>query len=264
MRTNLWSLTLTAGALALSQACSDSGGATAGLAFSTRDPTPSLVQQGDSTVVALGNDTIIIRSVELVLREIELDRLNDDDCDTIVVGDDDACEEFETGPMLVDLPLGNSTDKVITVEVPADVYDELEFEIHKPENPEDAAFIAAHPTFAGVSIRVTGTYSQAGTRTNFTYITDLNAEQEVSLIPPLDITADGPVNLTIRIDLSTWFLNAAGTALVDPASANQGGANENLVETNIEQSIDAFHDDDADGLDDDTEDDDGGSSHDSP
>jgi hypothetical protein len=52
---------------------------------------------------------------------------------------------------------------------------------------------------------------------------------------------------------------------VNPATANKGGANEGLVKDNIEQSIDAFHDDDSDGLDDDDgEDDDGGSSHDGP
>jgi hypothetical protein len=254
-------------------ACSDGGGAGVGLAFSTRNPNvtlggaqgASVVQAGDSTVVALGNDTVIIRSVEIVLREIELDRLNDDDCDTIMMGSDDACEEFSTGPVLVSLPLGNGTDKVITVDVPADIYDEVEFEIHKPEDDgSEAAFLAAHPDFAGVSIRVTGIYSQGGTRSDFVYTTDLNKEQEVALVPPLDVTTAGPVNLTIRLDIATWFLATGGAALVDPASANKGGPNEGVVKNNIEQSIEAFHDDDSDGLDDHGEDDDGGSSHDSP
>jgi hypothetical protein len=40
---------------------------------------------------------------------------------------------------------------------------------------------------------------------------------------------------------------------VDPASANEGGANENLVRDNIRASIDAFRDDDHDGHDDDHE-----------
>ena len=182
MRRNLIGPSLAAVVVVGAVACTDSTTAGVGLAFSTRNNPANLAvaQQGDSTVVALGNDTIIIRNVQLVLREIELKRVDDAlDCpDSNASGsDDDACEEFETGPVLVELPLGNSTDKVITVEVPVGIYDEVQFEIHHPEAPEDATFIAAHPDFDGVSIRVTGTYSQAGTRSDFTFTTDLNQEQ---------------------------------------------------------------------------------------
>ena len=278
MRTQLYALAL-AGAMAGGLACSDDNSGI-GLAITTRGSSTT-VQNGDSTVVVRGNDTLIIRDIEMVMREIELERVedlqdcpdsnstpapmistatrHDDDED-----DDDACEEFSTGALLVDLPLGDETDRIITVDVPAGMYDEVEFEIHKPDEVRDAAFIAANPDFARISIRVTGTFSKGGTRSDFTYTTDLNEEQEIELDEPLDVTADGPVNLTIRLDIVTWFLNASGTALVDPATANEGGPNEKLVEDNIEESIDAFHDDDGDGLDDDDhdEDDDGGSDHD--
>lgn len=271
MRTSQWSLTFAALLAAGSLACSENATARVGLAFSTRQApgaAASVVAAGDSTVLALGNDTLIIRSVELVLREIELELLNDlagcPDSNDQSGMDDDACEEFSTGLALVSLPLGGQTQQVIAVNVPAGIYDEVEFEIHKPDTPEDAAFIAANPAFADVSIRVTGTFSQGGTRSDFVYTTDLNKEQEIALNPPLDVTADGPINLTIRLDVGTWFLNVAGTGLVDPASANNGGTNEGLVKNNIEQSIEGFHDDDSDGLSDDTEDDDHGSSHDSP
>jgi hypothetical protein len=40
---------------------------------------------------------------------------------------------------------------------------------------------------------------------------------------------------------------------VDPATANKGGLNENLVRDNIRVSIDAFRDNDRDGHDDDNE-----------
>lgn len=256
-------------------ACSDSSGAGVGLAFSTR-PAPtsvmasyvgtgrgvqaSVMQAGDSTVVALGNDTVFIRSVELVLREIELKRVDASvDCDSVAAGQDDACEEFTVGVQIVTLPLGNATDKVIAIDAPAGVYDEVDFEIHKPESSNDAAFIAAHPDFDGVSIRVTGTYSQAGSRSDFVYTTDLDKEQEQALIPPLDVTAGGPVNVTLRVDVSSWFLTETGLSLVDPATANKGGPNEGVVKNNIEQSFAAFHDDDSDGLDDESEDPDGGS-----
>jgi hypothetical protein len=48
------------------------------------------------------------------------------------------------------------------------------------------------------------------------------------------------------VDLSTWFRDGAG-ALVDPASANQGGENESIVKENVKTSLKAFEDDDRDG-----------------
>jgi hypothetical protein len=211
---------------------------------------PAVVAEGDSTVVVAGNDTLVIRSVELVLREVELERVETADCDTVM--DNDDCEEFEVGPMLVSLPLGTTaTVTEVGIDAPAGMFNELEFEIHKPDAEDDAAFIAAHPAFADASIRVTGTFSKAGTRTDFTYITKLNEKQEVDLDPPLTVVEGSTTNVTLRLDISRWFLN--GAALVDPASANEGGANENLVRDNIRASIDAFRDDDHDGHDDDHE-----------
>lgn len=218
-------------------------------------PSPSVVTAGDTTMIVMGNDTIIIRSVELVLREVELKKVETESCDDIAGNDD--CDEFETGSILVALPLGTTaTETVVSVNAPPGMYDELKFKIHKPENDstEDAAFLAANPTFAGVSIRVKGTYSQAGSRSDFTYESDLDAEQEVLLSPPLTVSDGQPANVTLRIDISTWFLNGSATALVNPATANKGQANESVVRDNIEASIDAFRDDDHNGHDDDTED----------
>ena len=211
---------------------------------------PAVVTAGDSTVIALGNDTIILRSAELVVREVELKRVEADSCDSVMGNDD--CEEFEVGPVLVALPRGNTAiEAVVTVNAPAGMYDELEFEVHKPEAPEDAAFIAANPGFDGVSIKVTGTFSQAGTRSDFTFTSDLNTKQEVLLSPPLTVSDGQPTNLTLRVDIGNWFLNGAGTALVDPATANKGQANESVVRDRIQASFDAFRDDNHDGHDDD-------------
>jgi len=256
-------------------ACSDAGtgGAAVGLAFSTRavpsgavggTMSASVAQAGDSTVVVVGNDSVVIGSVELVLREVELHRSGAASCSMSDGSDDDQCEEFSTGIQLVSLPLGNATERVVTVNVPAGIYDQVEFEIHKPEDSADAAFIAAHPDFDGVSIRVMGRYSQAGTSTPFVYTTDLSKEQELLLDPPLDVAADGPANVTIRLDITTWFLDDSHSALVDPTTANHGGPNEGVVRNNIEQSIEAFHDNDSDGLDDSHEDDDHGTDPDHP
>ena len=251
-------------------ACTDGSGHIR-LALAGRAGASSPVQAqaaGDSVVLALGNDTVIIRSVEMVLREVELKRVEDatgctDSEET--GGDDDECEEIETGPMLVDVGL-SGIEHVVTVDLPAGSFDELEFKIHKPrnDNADDQAFITAHPDFQAISIRVKGTFSAAGTRSDFTFTSDLDAEQEIELDPPLNVASDGSVNLTIRFDIATWFLNAAHTALVSPTTANAGGINESLVEQNIRASIRAFRDDDGDGEDDEHEGDDGDGGHSGP
>ena len=250
--------------IAVLAACSDNTGGRLSLAMSSVRPTaplasadlsgvaaaPAVVTAGDSTVITLGNDTLILRSVQVVLREIELKRVEAAACDAIEGNGD--CEEFETGPTLVSVPLGSTaTETMISVDAPAGMYDELEFELHKAEAPEDAAFIAANPLFDGLSVRVTGTFSQAGTRSDFTFISDLNAKQEVALPTPLTVSEGQQANVTLRVDIAGWFLNGSGTALVNPASANKGQANENVVRDRIQASFDAFRDDDRDGHDDD-------------
>ena len=95
----------------------------------------------------------------------------------------------------------------------------------------------------GKSIAVEGTYNGDP----FSYETDLNEEQEFDLIPNLVIGEDAPAtNITIRLDVSTWFVDGDGN-LFDPATAAKGEPNENLAENNIKNSIDAFEDEDRDG-----------------
>lgn len=263
---------VTAGAI-LAAACSDGTGPRASvplsLAFSTRRapaPPSASVVGGDAASAPLsdgpetiteGPNTLIITEVELVLREVELERVEIEDCDAAPV--EDECEEFETDPFLLDLPLGGGTERVFMVGVAPGDYDEVELELHKPsDDPADLVFVDLHPDFADISIRVVGTFNGAG----FTFISDLNAEQELALDPILSVPAAAgspttPTNLTIRVNLDAWFRDAAG-ALVDPTTANKGGANENLVRDNIIDSFEGFQDDDADGLDDEDEDPDGG------
>jgi len=218
-------------------------------AFSGAAPAPSVTAAGDSTLIVLGNDSVIVRSAQLVVRKVELKRSDVATCDAIEGNGD--CEEFETGPVLVSLPLGSALiAQQVSVAVPPGTFSALEFEIHKPSSSDDAAFIAANPDFATISIRVTGTYSQAGTRSNFTFTSDVNQSQESSLVPPVAVHEGQSLNVTLRADLSGWYLNGTKTALVDPASANKGQPNESLVANNIQNSFDAFEDDNHDGLED--------------
>ena len=190
-----------------------------------------------------GDHTLVITRVALVLREIELERVEDDDCADGL--DEDDCEEFELGPMLVD----GMVDQMASIVAPVGRYDELELEIHKPDDdtPEDVAFMAANPDFERVSIRVEGTFDGE----DFVFLQDLDEEQELGLSPPLEVADGGAAtNVTLFIDATTWFVRSDGS-LIDPRTANEGGPNESVVEQNIEDSIEAFEDDEYDGDDDD-------------
>lgn len=121
-----------------------------------------------------------------------------------------------------------------------------------------------HSDFKGVSIRVDGTFNGG----LFVFLQDLNEDQEMNLNPPLKVPGEdgsGSINLTLSVDVATWFVNTDGS-LIDPEAANKGNEFESVVEDNIENSIDVFEDDDRDGdddndddSDDDDDDDNGGS-----
>jgi hypothetical protein len=255
-------------ALVALAACSDgaSPGNTAQVTFhvATRAgtaPGQALLSAPDS--IFAGNDTLVFTQVELVIKHIRFSRVEDEACENETEstdltgssaalddgGDDDACESFRTGPLLVDLPLGPGTDRIFSVAVDTGTYDQLRFKLHKPEDdgtdPADVQFLAAHPDFAGISIRARGTFNSVP----FEWITDLSERQEQDLVPPLVITGGiTNVDVTLKVDIHTWFMN--GSALVDPATALTGGANEGLVRDNVRSSFQAFRDDDENGEDD--------------
>ena len=186
--------------------------------------------------ITLGSDVLVFTKVELVLKKIELERVDEDDC----LGADD-CEELEVGPLLVELPLGGGPERKLLVDVGAGVFDEVEFEIHKPEDSDatDAAFLANRPDLRQVSIRAVGTYNGAP----FVWFTDLNAEQELDLVPPMTVGGGSAAELTLLIDLGSWFGNAGGTSLVGPSTALKGQPNEGLVKENVKRSFQAECDD---------------------
>lgn len=243
-------------ALAVLAACSgDSNGPGASgrqiafqLATSERTAAPGMASVVGPETIGVGTDTIVFTSVQLVLREIELDHVGGTVCDTTASDD---CEELEIGPILLDLPLGAGADRQFTVAIDTGSYDKIQFEVHKPESSDDAGFIALHPEFDGVSIKATGTWNG----TPFTYTSDLDVEQEYSISPPLVVTETSGANVTLRVDLAGWFLNQAADGLIDPMTANKGGQLEGEVKSNIEASLNAFEDDDHDGADDSTDDD---------
>ncbi len=252
------------GLTAAAAACSSTGTSNAGnvgLNFATNTPTAASVVGAGATANAVagsetytdGTNTLVLNSVSVVLRKIELKLANapatcpDDENRTdggAVSGDD--CEEIKVAPQVFSLPLGGSTpERVLSVQVPAGTYREVEFKVHKPgDKAVDQAFLAQNPEFNGQSVKITGTWNG----TPFTLYLDPEAEYESNLVPPLTVADGVPVDFTINVDLSTWFKN--GSSLVNPSSAAKGQVNYGIVVENIKRSFKAFEDNDRDGYDD--------------
>lgn len=263
MRDQVTTFCVIASTLALA-ACTEGAGSrgiapvSVALSSSVSASAPAAAQAGGSETFTDGTNTLVVSSVEVVLRKVELKRADaaqSAGCamstSGITASEDGECgeqdDELEAGPALVDLPLGG-IERTFTADVPAGTFDALEFQIHKPSNDGDTAdqdFLKAHPDFAGISIRVKGTFNG----TDFTYTSDLEVEQELKFEQPMVVQAGTPASVTIKLDLDGWFRSSGGT-LVDPATAAAGAANESLVRDNIVKSFNAFQDNDEDGMDD--------------
>ena len=247
-------LSITIIAAVASAACNDTTGteelrSNVSVSFSTQSaaaPTPTAPFAAatalllDDTLTS-GSDTLIITRAQIVLREIELKQVSSVDCD--IEPEPVECESVEVGPVLVDLPLTPGAQRKFTVNLPMGTFTQIDFEIHKVgDDPEDQAFVQANPDFLDKSIRVQGTFNGQ----QFTFESDLNVDQELALVPALIVTEGVSTNVTVRVDLATWFRSLAG-GLVDPASGNKGEPNENLIKDNIKDSLEAFEDRDEDG-----------------
>ena len=219
----------------------------------------SKAASGQRTLIDPDGNELRLDRVEMVVREIELDRANgDENCSPEDRPDEeeDDCAEVESGPVLVSLPLdGDAPAVVVDTTLPTGRWDEVEFEVHKPEAESVTPdFLEGTDFPLETSIRVQGRYTPAGgAAQDFTYTSDLNAEREIEFEPPLEVTADNTNNVTFSVNVDAWFRRADST-LVNPARGTEGGTFEDRVEENIESSIEGFEDDDRDGRDDEEED----------
>jgi hypothetical protein len=228
--------------LLVSAACGDStnpNSAPITISFSSQSAATASAALGDVTVTS-GANTLVITRAQVVVRRIKLTQATTTTCADDDSSSDD-CEETVIGPILVDLPLTTTAVSSIPASIPAGTYSEIEFKIHKPGGDTgDAAFVTANPNFANSSIRVEGTFNG----TAFVFTSALSEKQRLTFNPP--IVLDGTnKNVTIQFDISSWF--KSGSTVIDPATANAGGANENLVRDNIRRSLRAIEDDDKNG-----------------
>jgi hypothetical protein len=203
------------------------------------------------SVVAQGRDTIFLRRVRLVLAELAISPSQANGCEE-EEGEEDKphCVEFEMQPVALELPLKRAVVRRATRPAPVTEYNLFQVVVHRPDAAVDTAFLAAHPDLAGMTIRADGVFSHGGKRRDFTYVTDWSELQEIVIDPPVAVAVGESLHVTLRVDVASWFRQADGKALVDPATAGRGGPHEALVRDNIRTSLKVFRDGNGDGLED--------------
>lgn len=201
-----------------------------------------------------------LERVDLLVAEVALKRRDHDHCEE----EDDACERFQAGPLVVQLPLDGGVVTPFQGAVEPGVYEELEVEIDQPEDDDGsrARFLEDHPEWPRkATVRVVGTYSaDGGAPEPFDLFLEVDAEIEREFGSALVVEGDtdpSTINLTVEVDVARWF-RASGGALIDPRVIASDSELRERVEENIEESFEAFEDDDRDGVraDDDRNDDD--------
>jgi hypothetical protein len=236
------------------------------LSFSTSARnSPSVIHATQSSPFTqmTGANTLVISKAQVVLKKIEITSNDAANCtadnssgtaspshmggdSTRGSGHDSECEELRADPAIIDLPVDASVTSSVVATVPAGTYTSFEALIHavRDSSPASKAFLAANPSFAGVAVHVEGTYNG----TPFVYNGRTVAKLELAFNPPAVVGSTG-LSITVNVDLGTWFVDASGN-LIDPTTANDGGANAAMVSHNIHESFEAFEDENHDGKDD--------------
>ncbi len=157
------------------------------------------------------------------------------------------CEPVRAGPVLVDVPLDGTTKIFLDALVPAGTYTGVRAKLDAVDSDDKGAqdFLTAHAEFEGVSVKVVGVFTDAGgTDHAFTFMSHVKAPIHVDFDSSVTVDANSE-NLTIDVDVSSWFKDASG-AIIDPTNPE----NQRAIEKAIRASLRAFEDDNHDGDDD--------------
>jgi hypothetical protein len=238
-------------AVVLFVACQGTGPTLVHVSLSATSGASPVATAGLSADIHIGSgaNSLTISKAQIVLSRIKLSPSGGATCSETTEDKDD-CDELEAGPALVDLPVDGTTKVVLDALVPAGTYDGLSAKIDAVHADEDEpgvnAFLTAHPDWKGVSVKVTGVFTDASkTDHSFTFSSEVDAHVHARFQPPVKVD-NTTSNLTINANVASWFTGATGAA-IDPTNA----ANQETIERNIENSFRAFRDDDRDGKDDD-------------
>jgi len=172
-----------------------------------------------------------LTEAKFLIREIEFESALDQDS-----------LDFVTEPMVLNFNLSGGITEVAIADIKPGVYEEVELDVHKPEDnetPPDPEFRIGSSGDERFSIILKGTVNGQ----EFIFRSRENFDVELEF--PGNITigeANTTIDITLRIDPSSWFTDDSGNEL-DPSNFNDVDE----IEENIENSFEAFEDDDRDG-----------------
>ncbi|PKL83506.1 MAG: hypothetical protein CVV24_04655 [Ignavibacteriae bacterium HGW-Ignavibacteriae-3] len=196
-------------------------------------------QSGDNVTVSLAvdkglnkitADVIVLDTVKILLKDIKFRQ---------AVGDS---SNVKVGPMVVRLNLDGTPTEFAAGNVIAGNYSKIKFRLHKPEDAEiisDSEFKSGSSGDLRYSVIVKGKFNGIG----FIYKSTKTATQEVNLKNSINLTSDVKTNVTLSVDVNSWFIK--GTIILDPNNI----ANKNDIDNNIKDSFKkAFRDSNKDNV----------------
>lgn len=222
-----------------------------------------LQQSGDTLVIEGSNGKLEIHDLRFIVEDFELERA-DGECEDTEGSEEEDCQEFESKPFFVDLPLQGDTLNLNTTPIEPGLYEELEFEIDDLDlNEEEGEEQDAKQQLANqvrgefpdwpdeVSMVIIGNFiSSQGDTTAFKTFAEAELEIEMEFSPPLEV-GDQSVNKLLRVNIAprSWFLRNDGTVM--DLSAYDYEKSGQILEFEVEiengfESIETEDDDDDD------------------
>ena len=145
--------------------------------------------------------------------------------------DEEGCAVVKVGPLTADLPLDATTALVLDALVPAGTYKGVMVQLG--------------------GVMVSGTFTDTLAMSHpFNFTSRGRAAIHIMFPAPITV-GPGTSNVTITVDVASWFKNSSG-AVLDPADP----ANAVIISRNVRRSFRAFGDNNHDGRDDHDGDDD--------
>lgn len=224
-------------------------------------------QAGDSLRIEGSNGSLIIDDIRFIVEDFKLERA-DGECEGLEDTEEDDCEEFESEPFFVDLPLHGDVLDLDTVPVEPGLYEELEFEIddleldEEEEDEEDGKqqlinqVRSEFPDWPNeVSMVLIGSFiSNEGDVRDFKTFAEAEVEVELEFNPPFEINENSVNNLVrVNIDPVRWFLQSDGSVL-DLSEFDFESSGQILeFEVEIENGFESIETDDEEENDDDND-----------
>ncbi|MBN8547088.1 MAG: hypothetical protein J0L60_13235 [Ignavibacteria bacterium] len=186
----------------------------------------------ENSISKIPAEVLVLDTVKILLRDIKFSKPTGDS------------SNVKIGPMVIKLNLNGTPTEFAAGRIDATDYGKIKFRIHKLEDTElvpDPEFIDGFSPALRYSVIVKGRLNGIP----FIYKSSKSAKQEVDFKKVLRFANDQRTNVTLFVDVNTWFLK--GTAFLDPTNA----ANFNDIDNNIKDSFKkAYRDNDKNGIED--------------